>query len=78
SFTILDESDQTTVVKRCMKELNVSGDMFKPPSVLAAIGSAKNELTDVDDFRENARDVRQRTIAQVYEAYQRTLVTGNA
>ncbi len=78
SFTILDESDQTTVVKRCMKELNVSGDMFRPPSVLAAIGAAKNELIDVDQFRANARDARQRTLAQIYEAYQRTLVAGNA
>jgi DNA helicase-2/ATP-dependent DNA helicase PcrA len=78
SFTILDESDQLTVVKRCLKQLNVSGDMFRPQSVLAAISAAKNELVDVERFQENARDIRQRTIAQIYEAYQRVLVRDNA
>jgi DNA helicase-2/ATP-dependent DNA helicase PcrA len=78
SFTILDESDQMTVIKRCLKQLNVSGDMFRPQSVLAAIGAAKNELVDAESFREGARDVRQRTIAQLYEAYQGVLARGNA
>ena len=78
SFTILDESDQTTVIKRCLKQLNVSGDMFRPQSVLAAISAAKNELRDVEGFREGARDVRQRTIAQLYEAYQGVLARDNA
>jgi len=78
SFTILDESDQMTVIKRCLKQLNVSGDMFRPQSVLAAISSAKNELVDAEGFRENARDVRQRTIAQLYEAYQGVLARDNA
>lgn len=78
SFTILDESDQMTVIKRCLKQLNVSGDMFRPQSVLAAISAAKNELVDAESFREDARDVRQRTIAQLYEAYQGVLARDNA
>ena len=78
SFTILDESDQTTVIKRCLKQLNVSGDMFRPQSVLAAISAAKNELVDVESFQDSARDVRQRTIAQLYEAYQGVLARDNA
>ncbi len=78
SFTILDESDQTTVIKRCLKQLNVSGDLFRPQSVLAAISAAKNELVDVESFQDSARDVRQRTIAQLYEAYQGVLARDNA
>jgi DNA helicase-2/ATP-dependent DNA helicase PcrA len=78
SFTILDESDQTTAIKKCLEDLNISGDMFKPKSVLSAISSAKNELTGPEEYMAGARDPRTRTIAQIYEAYQRILVRGNA
>ena len=68
SFTILDESDQTTAIKKCLEDLNISGDMFKPKSVLSAISSAKNELTGPEEYMAGARDPRTRTIAQIYEA----------
>ena len=78
SFTILDESDQTAVVKKCLDDLNISGDMFKPQAVLAAISSAKNELIGPEELEANARDPRTRTMGQIYAAYQSTLVRGNA
>jgi DNA helicase-2/ATP-dependent DNA helicase PcrA len=78
SFTILDESDQVAAIKKCLDDLNISGDMFKPKSVLSEISSAKNELTGQEEYMAGARDPRTRTIAQIYEAYQGILERDNA
>ncbi len=78
SFSILDESDQMTAMKRILKELNISSDMFKPQSVLSAISDAKNELISAAEYVAAATDVRQRTIGQAYEMYQKMLARDNA
>lgn len=78
SFSILDDSDQITAVKRILKDMNISGDMFRPQSVLGAISSAKNELITCDEYLANATDVRQRTIGKIYEEYQKMLARDNA
>ncbi|MCR4426822.1 MAG: UvrD-helicase domain-containing protein [Firmicutes bacterium] len=77
-FTIYDESDQVTAVRRCMRELNVSGDMYRPQAVLAAVSSAKNDLVGPDEYHASARDVRERTIASIYRRYQEILRAQNA
>ena len=43
-FTIYDPEDQKAVIRRIMKELNLSDKMFTPKSILAAISNAKDEL----------------------------------
>jgi len=78
SFSILDESDQMTAMKRILKELNISSDMFKPQSVLSAISSAKNELISAGQYAAAAKDVRQRTIGLAYEMYSKMLARDNA
>src|SRR5690606_10536837 len=44
SFSILDSTDQLSVVRNSMKELNMDTKKIEPKSVQAAISSAKNEL----------------------------------
>lgn len=78
SFIILDESDQLTAAKRCLKELNISGEMFKPQAVLSAISTAKNDLVGPEEYAANARDERTRTIGRVYAGYQQALARDNA
>jgi DNA helicase-2/ATP-dependent DNA helicase PcrA len=73
SFTILDAGDQLTVVKQCLKELNLDAKKFEPRSVLAMISGAKNELIDPVQFAKNAGDYFQQTVAKVYELYQKKL-----
>ena len=77
-FTILDDSDQQMVVKNCLKEFNLSGDMYKPQSMLNAISSAKNELMTPDMYLSTSYDIRKRTIAQVYDLYQSKLRADNS
>src|SRR5688572_23271696 len=44
SFVVYDTSDQLTLVRRCMRELNINDEAFPPRSVLSRISSSKNEL----------------------------------
>ncbi|MGE5702580.1 MAG: DNA helicase PcrA [Clostridia bacterium] len=73
SFTILDAGDQLTVIKQCLKELNIDTKQYEPRSILATISGAKNELTGAKEYAEKAGDPFQRTVARVYELYQKKL-----
>ena len=44
SFLIFDTSDQRTLIKECMKALNVDDKMFTDRSVLSEISNGKNEM----------------------------------
>ena len=44
NFTILDSSDQLTLMKRILKELNIDPKKYDPRSILGSISNAKNEL----------------------------------
>lgn len=73
NFSILDAGDQLSVIKQCMKDLNIDPKKFEPRSVLAEISGAKNELTEPAKYAELAGDPFQKTVARVYEAYQKKL-----
>jgi DNA helicase-2/ATP-dependent DNA helicase PcrA len=73
SFTILDAGDQLSVVKQCMKDLNLDTKKFEPRAILAAISGAKNELLDPKRFAERVGDPFSQVAAQVYESYQKKL-----
>ena len=78
SFAIYDDGDQQTVVKNIMKELLLDDSRFKPRSVLAAIGRAKNEMIDQHRYEEEADNFYTRTIARIYKKYQERLRLSNA
>ncbi|QRG68270.1 DNA helicase PcrA [Brevibacillus choshinensis] len=73
SFSILDAGDQLSVVKQCLKDLNIDPKQYEPRSILAAISTAKNELTDPETFAKLAGDPFSQVAAKVYEAYQKKL-----
>ncbi|UFJ41031.1 DNA helicase PcrA [Brevibacillus humidisoli] len=73
NFTILDAGDQLTVIKQCLKELNLDPKKFEPRAILATISAAKNELTSQGQFAEQAGDPFRRAAAEVYERYQKKL-----
>ncbi len=79
SFVIYDSADSQTVIKDCLKQLNLSDDNFKPRSVLAQISNAKDDLIGPEEFSEqNAGDFRLSNIAKLYSAYQNILKANNA
>lgn len=79
SFTIYDRDDQITLVKECIREINVDKDMFKESSILSRISGLKDSQTDPDKFiNENYGDYRERMIGEIYALYQKKLKFYNA
>ena len=78
-FVIFDTSDQRTLIKQCIKQMNLDDKIFTDRSVLAEISNAKNEmLTPMQyNLRTNGA-IRKQKIAGVYEIYQRKLKENNA
>ncbi len=74
-FTIYDPEDQKAVIRRIMKELNLSDKMFTPKSILAAISNAKDELKGPLKYKQEVAkgDLFKEKVALVYEQYQQTL-----
>jgi len=70
NFTIYDADDQTTLVRRAMKELKVDNKALKPKSILAVISKAKNEGVGPDEYAETAYYPNQKSIAKVYKKYE--------
>ncbi len=73
SFAVYDTSDQLTLLKRCMRELNVNDEAFPPRSVLSRISHAKNELMGPADYEKNNLDFFGARVAEIYRKYQQRL-----
>jgi DNA helicase II / ATP-dependent DNA helicase PcrA len=73
NFTILDTSDQLTVIKQVLKELNLDPKQHNPRSLLHQISSAKNKLISAREMKERAGSFLEEITAKVYEAYQNKL-----
>jgi DNA helicase II / ATP-dependent DNA helicase PcrA len=73
SFAVYDTSDQLTLIKRCMRELNVNDEAFPPRSVLTRISHAKNELIDPVQYEKTNLDFFGARVAEIYRLYQKRL-----
>ncbi len=77
-FVIYDTDEQKTLVKDCLKELNLNDKQFPPNAVLGRISSAKNELIGPPQFARRYRDYFSDRVADVYKLYQERLNKNNA
>lgn len=78
NFIIYDSSDSQTVVKSCLKELNLDEKQYTPNGIQAAISGAKNALQGVRDFQRAADSFYMEKVAEVYNLYQKKLRNNNA
>ncbi|WP_268624006.1 DNA helicase PcrA [Paenibacillus alvei] len=78
NFTILDSGDQLSVIRGCMKELNLDTKKFDPRAVQAAISTAKNELLTPSRFEQKIGDHFDGIVAKVYTMYQKRLKSNNS
>ncbi|MCI8655319.1 MAG: DNA helicase PcrA [Clostridia bacterium] len=79
SFIIFDTSDQKTLVKQCMKELQIDDKTFSDRGILSEISNAKNEMLEPEQYSMRVgNDFRKSKIATVYELYQKKLRENNA
>lgn len=73
NFTILDSSDQQSVIKGILKEKNIDPKKFDPRAILGSISSAKNELIDPEEYAKTSGGYFEQVVSDVYEEYQKRL-----
>ncbi len=78
NFTILDSTDQQSVIKSILKDKNMDPKKFDPRAILGTISSAKNELITPEEYAKTAGDYFSQKVSDVYEEYQRRLRKNNA
>jgi DNA helicase-2/ATP-dependent DNA helicase PcrA len=78
SFTIYDEEDSISAIKRAMERLSISTKQWSPKAIRGAISDAKNALVSSKEYASLAMDPLSRAAAQVYTELERVLREGNA
>jgi DNA helicase II / ATP-dependent DNA helicase PcrA len=73
NFTILDSSDQQSVIKGILKDKNIDPKKFDPRAILGSISSAKNELMDTEEYSKQAGGYFDQVVSDVYTEYQKRL-----
>lgn len=69
NFTILDPTDQLSVVKQILKQQNLDPKKFEPRTILGMIGSAKNELVTAKEYEKHAKGPYEEVASKVYLEY---------
>ncbi len=83
-FTIYDQTDSRSLIKQCVKELELDDKYYKPAVVQSIISMAKNSLVTVGAYRndvetaERDRAARRPRLADVYELYQKKCLAAGA
>ena len=75
NFTILDSDDTLTVVKKIIKEMNLTPQFYNAKAIRNKISSAKNELMSVSEFSHVEFD---KDIVRIFEKYNSILKTNNS
>jgi DNA helicase-2/ATP-dependent DNA helicase PcrA len=75
-YVIYDTSDQQSLVKQALRDLNIDEKAWQPRTLQYAISKAKNEKMTPDKFP--ARTYQEEIVQRVYERYQELLVKSNA
>jgi DNA helicase-2/ATP-dependent DNA helicase PcrA len=77
-FSIYDQADAVRLTGYVLRDLNLDPKRFPPRSVHAAISSAKNDNVDAAAYAEQATQIFERRIADVYTEYQKRLLVAGA
>lgn len=78
NYVIYDKSDQLSMIRRCLKTLNLDSKKYSPNIISSIIDKAKNNLEDVEIFEYNALNYYKKIVARVYKQYQEELFENNA
>ena len=79
SFVIYDSPDQVTLIKDCMRELDISDKAFDPKYVLSCISNAKDKLYSPKTYLKlNEGDISKTKVGEIYALYQDRLKRNSA
>jgi len=73
NFTIYDDSDQFTLIKEAIRELNLNEKQVHPKGVKERIQRAKDYLMTPYQYAEKAMDLYEESVAKVYHLYEERL-----
>jgi DNA helicase-2/ATP-dependent DNA helicase PcrA len=81
-FTILDQSDSSTLIKESLKELGLDPKQYDPRKIGSIISKEKGKFTNLVDYRENASDATanylNKIVADVWDLYEKKKVKENS
>lgn len=83
-FTIYDQTESRSIVKQCIKELNLDDKTYKANQIQSRISLAKNNLITVTGYRnsleltESDRVSRHPRTVDIYELYQKKCLAAGA
>ena len=78
-FVIYDGEDQLALIRRMMKDLEISDKRYSPEAVRSYISGAKDQLLSPAEYKaQNTDYFEQQVVSRVYEAYQHALEDCNA
>jgi len=79
SFNVFDQADQKTLLKQCIRDLNMDERRFDVKNVMTTISHCKDKLMTPENFKvEAGYDYRLKQIAKIYEMYQNRLQRNNS
>ncbi len=78
SFVIYDDQDQKALMRRVMKELEISDKEIKPNVILSVISSAKNQLQTAKEYEQGINSYQEELIAKCFYRYQQELKKADA
>ncbi len=78
AFSIYDDSDQRSLIKKVMKELQIDDRSMQPKKLLHTISKFKNACLTVNEIEQRADSYYQREIIKAYVLYQKMLKDADA
>lgn len=78
SFTIYDDQDQQSVIKKILRDLQLDPKKTSPSSISYFISGAKAELMSAEEYSKYASYGFQKIVGEVYFAYEKALKRAEA
>ena len=78
NFVIYDTADRITLIKQCLKQLDLDPKHFPPGTIGETISNAKNELIDAGRFSREADSYYLRIVSRVYTLLEEKMAMNNA
>lgn len=78
NFVIFDSQDSLSLLKECLKALNLDEKLYPPKMIQGQISTLKNLSVTSAQFSARAKDSYETKIAEIYDKYQEKLQINNA
>jgi DNA helicase-2/ATP-dependent DNA helicase PcrA len=77
-YTIYDDDDQISLLKRSLQELDLDPKQYAPRAIQSAITAAKSQLITPEEYLRHGRSYFEEVVQRVYERYQKLLAASSA